>query len=183
MNFRNSLHVDTIDKVFDNAILAHGLHLSKAGHRIRMGLHIIRLLFKAIRRHDIVRRKSAEIFSAGQFKHLVQGRNNALIFAMNVAELEFGRKLLQNLGRRILATIVENDEFKRDALLFHHGTNGRFHIFFVIVAGQKHRNHRREFALFGFFALRKRFHVNIFRHFLRKHVGYGVFHLSLHTKI
>ena len=81
----------------------------------------------------------------------------------------------------IRTTVVNHDKLKIHALLFHYGTYRGLHVLFVVVASHEHRHERHMFTLFGLHALREGLHVNVFRHLFGKHVGYGVFHLSLRT--
>ena len=183
MDFGHRFQVSRIHLFGHDTVFAHGLYLPEAGHCIRMGLQKFRLFSQTVRRHDIIGRKRTEILAASMFQQFIQRRDNALVFTMNKAELEFFGKLFQDFGRAILATIVKSYQFKSDTLLRKNRTNCRFNIFLVIVTRQEHRNNRRKLTLFGFFPLRESLHVNVFGHLLCKHVRYGVFHLSLLTKM
>ena len=108
MDFGHRFQVSRIHLFGHDSVFAHGLYLPEAGHCIRMGLQKFRLFSQTVRRHDIIGRKRTEILAASMFQQFIQRRDNALVFTMNKAELEFFGKLFQDFGRAILATIVKS---------------------------------------------------------------------------
>ena len=137
-----------------------------------MGFHILALNPQTIRRHHIVRSKRTEILALRQRKEFNHRRNDSLVRAVYVMKAKFLLQAFKNLRRAIGTSVIDDNQFKSNALLFHDRAHGGFNILFVIVAGQEYRNKWRKFTLFHFRTLCKGLHVNIFRHFFGKHVRY-----------
>ena len=180
-HFGNRRGVPRIGGAIEVSLGIHPHHLSKTNRLAAVRFHVATLYLQAVRRHHIVRGERAEILAFCHREQLVHRRHKSLVRTMHILEAEFFLQSFQNLRRTVRAAIVDDDEFKRDALLRHHGTHRRFYELFVIETCQQYGNERSKLTLFRFLPLSESLHIDILSHFFGKHVRYGVFHLSLRT--
>ena len=163
------------------AFPVHQHNLAKAKRVFWVRLQVFALLLEPARRHHVVGSERTEILTPRHRDKFIHCRDKSLVRAMDIGKAKFIAQAFKNLRRRIRTAVVNDNQFKSNALLRHHGADGSLHELLVIVASHQHRHQRRHFALFRFCTLHKGLHVDILVHLLGKHVRYGVFHFSLPT--